>query len=64
MHKEMVQYYPILSYKGIDPVSGSATYSFPYQDRNNLVPVTTSFRPSTALTTTWQAQIGARYIFN
>lgn len=54
----------LLAYKGIDPASGRATYSFPYQDRNNLIPVTTSFRPSISLGTTWQAQIGARYIFN
>jgi hypothetical protein len=54
----------ILTYKGLDPATGKPTYSFPYLDRNNLVPVTTSTRVNTDQISRWQAQIGVRYIFN
>lgn len=54
----------LLKYAGLDATTGKATYSFPFQDKTNLIPVTTSFRSSTSLGTTWQAQLGLRYIFN
>ena len=54
----------LLRYAGLDAATGKATYSFPFQDRTNLIPVTTSYRTSTSLATTWQAQFGVRYIFN
>ncbi|GAC1304926.1 MAG: hypothetical protein NVSMB24_13120 [Mucilaginibacter sp.] len=54
----------VLTYKGLDPVSGRPTYSFPYLDKNNLIPVTKSFTYDTSLGSRYQAQIGVRYIFN
>ena len=54
----------VLSYKGIDPATGHATYSFPYLDKTNLIPVTKSFVYDTSQLSRYQAQIGIRYIFN
>jgi hypothetical protein len=54
----------VLSYKGIDPATGRATYSFPYLDKANLIPVTKSFINNTSQLSRYQAQIGLRYIFN
>lgn len=54
----------VLTYKGIDPVTKAATYSFPYLDKNNLIPVTSSTKTNTDQISRWQAQIGVRYIFN
>ncbi|WPU96203.1 TonB-dependent receptor [Mucilaginibacter sabulilitoris] len=47
--------------KGAD---GKATYSFPYLDANNLVPVTNSYKTDISQFSRFQAQIGVRYIFN
>lgn len=54
----------VLSYKGIDPSTGHATYSFPYLDKTNLIPVTKSFVYDTGQESRFQAQVGLRYIFN
>jgi hypothetical protein len=54
----------VLSYKGIDPVTGHATYSFPYLNKTTLTPVTSSFINDTSQLSRWQAQLGLRYIFN
>ena len=54
----------ILSYKGIDPATGHAEYSFPYFDKTNFIPVTKSFIYDTSQLSRYQAQIGIRYIFN
>ncbi|MDF2430455.1 MAG: hypothetical protein JWP44_86 [Mucilaginibacter sp.] len=54
----------VLSYKGIDPATGRAMYSFPYLDKNNLIPVTKSFINDSSQGSRYQAQIGLRYIFN
>jgi hypothetical protein len=54
----------VLSYKGIDPATGRAMYSFPYLDKNNLIPVTKSFINDSSQASRYQAQIGLRYIFN
>jgi len=54
----------VLSYKGIDAVTGHATYSFPYLDKTNLIPVAKSFIYDTSQLSRYQAQIGVRYIFN
>ncbi len=54
----------VLKYQGIDAVTGHATYSFPYLDKNNLIPVTKSFVYDTSIFSRYQAQIGVRYIFN
>ena len=54
----------VLKYQGIDPATGHATYSFPYYDKTNLIPVTKSFVYDTSQESRYQAQIGIRYIFN
>ena len=54
----------VLSYKGIDPATGRAEYSFPYLDKTNFIPVTKSFIYDTSQLSRYQAQIGIRYIFN
>ena len=51
-----------LAFKGVDTATGQPTFSFPFQDSGNQIPVTSSFRSSTA--GLWQAQLGIRYIFN
>lgn len=53
----------ILNYKGLD-ASGKPTYSFPYADKTNLIPLTNSYKTDTNQLSRWQAQIGIRYIFN
>ncbi len=54
----------VLSYKGINPATGNPTYSFPFLDKTNLIPVTKSFIYDTSQLSRYQAQIGIRYIFN
>jgi len=54
----------ILSYKGLDAVTGQATYSFPYLNKTTLTPVTSSFINDSSQLSRWQAQFGVRYIFN
>ncbi|MBB5637953.1 hypothetical protein HDE68_003878 [Pedobacter cryoconitis] len=54
----------VLKYQGTDPVTGKANYSFPYLDKDNLIPVTNSTKVNTDQISRWQAQIGVRYIFN
>jgi hypothetical protein len=54
----------LLSYKGIDATTGRPTYSFPYFDKANLIPVTRSFVNDNSQLSRYQAQIGLRYIFN
>ncbi|MEX8546761.1 MAG: carboxypeptidase regulatory-like domain-containing protein [Mucilaginibacter sp.] len=54
----------ILSYKGIDAATGKPTYSFPYLDNNNQIPLTNTFANGISQVSRWQAQFGVRYIFN
>jgi hypothetical protein len=54
----------ILNYKGIDPVTKRATYSFPYLNAAKATPVTQSFVNGTSQLSRYQAQLGLRYIFN
>ena len=54
----------ILSYKGIDAATGKPTYSFPYFDAANQVPLVDTFGSSIDQGSRWQAQIGLRYLFN
>jgi hypothetical protein len=54
----------VLTYKGIDPATGHATYSFPYLDKTNQIPVTKSFILDNSQLSRYQAQVGIRYIFN
>ena len=54
----------VLKYQGIDPVTKQATYSFPYLDATNQIPVTRSFINDFSQLSRYQCQIGLRYIFN
>jgi hypothetical protein len=53
----------ILKYQGLDN-TGHATYSFPYFDKTNLIPVTKSYSPDISQLSRYQCQIGLRYMFN
>ncbi|MCC8407483.1 carboxypeptidase regulatory-like domain-containing protein [Mucilaginibacter sp. UR6-1] len=53
----------LLTYKGLD-ANGRPTYSFPYFDNANKVPLVNSFGNGISQQSRWQAQIGLRYIFN
>jgi len=55
---------PVLIYKGIDPVTKRATYSFPLLDAANNIPITSSYKYDSSQFSRWQAQFGVRYIFN
>ncbi len=44
--------------------TGKPTYSFPYLDATNQVPLVNSFRDNTGLVSRWQGQLGLRYLFN
>jgi hypothetical protein len=54
----------VLKYIGNDAVTGRATYSFPYLDATNQIPVTNSFKNDISQFSRFQAQFGVRYIFN
>ncbi|SEO30906.1 TonB-dependent Receptor Plug Domain [Mucilaginibacter gossypiicola] len=54
----------VLRYAGADATTGRPTYSFPYLDANNQIPVTKSFQNDISTLSRFQAQIGVRYIFN
>ncbi|SDP55275.1 Carboxypeptidase regulatory-like domain-containing protein [Mucilaginibacter sp. OK268] len=54
----------VLRYMGKDATTGKATYSFPYLDANNQIPVTNSYKTDISQFSRFQAQIGVRYIFN
>jgi hypothetical protein len=52
------------SVAGSTPGSTKATYTFPYLDATNQIPVTNSFKTDISQFSRFQAQIGVRYIFN
>ncbi|MDN3579714.1 TonB-dependent receptor [Mucilaginibacter flavus] len=54
----------VLRYAGLDATTGRPTYSFPYLDANNQIPVTKSFQNDISILSRFQAQIGVRYTFN
>jgi hypothetical protein len=54
----------VLKYIGTDAVTGRPTYSFPYLDAINQIPVTQSFKNDISQFSRFQAQFGVRYIFN
>ena len=43
---------------------GKPTYTFPYLDNTNQVPLTTSYRDNLGIDSRWNMQIGIRYLFN
>jgi hypothetical protein len=53
----------VLKYQGLD-ATGHATYSFPYLDKTNQIPVTKSYINDISQISRYQVQIGFRYIFN
>ncbi|MBE9586261.1 TonB-dependent receptor [Mucilaginibacter sp. JRF] len=53
----------LLSYRGLD-AQGRPTFSFPYLDNTNKVPLVNSFGNGISQQSRWQAQIGLRYLFN
>jgi hypothetical protein len=54
----------LLAFKGVDPATGKPTFSFPYFDNANQIPLTNSFGNGVSQLSRWQAQFGFRYIFN
>ncbi|AMR33253.1 TonB-dependent receptor [Mucilaginibacter sp. PAMC 26640] len=54
----------LLTYKGIDAATGKPSYSFPYFDNTNQIPLTSTFGNGVSQSSRWQAQIGLRYLFN
>lgn len=54
----------LLTYKGVDATTGKPTYSFPFYDNANQIPLTDSFGNGISQASRWQAQFGIRYIFN
>ncbi|MBC9911440.1 TonB-dependent receptor [Chitinophaga varians] len=44
--------------------TAAPAFSFPYQDKDNQIPVTNSWRDNTNTLSRWQGQVGIRYIFN
>ncbi|MXV52327.1 TonB-dependent receptor plug domain-containing protein [Pedobacter sp. HMF7647] len=54
----------LLTYKGLEAGTGKPTFSFPYLDSSNQIPLTNSYTNLTTQLSRWQAQIGLRYIFN
>ena len=44
--------------------AGKPTFSFPYLDANNKIPLITTFQNSTSQGSRFQVQMGVRYIFN
>ena len=56
--------YQLLKFEGLAADGKTPTYSFPYQDVNNLSPYTNSYTNNTGITSRWQMQFGIRYLFN
>ena len=58
--------YSLLNYKGLATTgadAGKPTFSFPYLDAANQIPLTNSFQNSTSQSSRFQVQLGLRYIF-
>ncbi|CAN5448596.1 carboxypeptidase regulatory-like domain-containing protein [soil metagenome] len=52
-----------LQYEGYSPYSDRPSFSFPYLDPENEIPLTSSFKDDTDIYSRWQGQIGIRYSF-
>jgi len=58
--------YSLLNFKGIissGADAGKPSFSFPYLDATNQIPLTSSFQNSTSQSSRFQIQLGIRYIF-
>jgi hypothetical protein len=53
-----------LKYEGLAADGKTPSFSFPYIDDKNQVPLTNSFQNNTSITSRWQMQIGVKYLFN
>jgi hypothetical protein len=53
-----------LTYEGLAADGKTPSFSFPYLDAANQVPLVNSFTNSTSIGSRWQMQFGIRYIFN
>ncbi|QNR83863.1 TonB-dependent receptor [Pedobacter riviphilus] len=54
----------LLNFKGIDAATGNPTFSFPYLNAENNVPLVNTFSNSIDETARWRIQLGLRYRFN
>ena len=52
-----------LSFEGV-AADGKPSFSMPYLDKNNQVPLVNSFKDNTNIISRWQMQFGIRYLFN
>ena len=53
-----------LTYEGLAADGKTPSFSFPYLDATNQVPLVNSFSNSTSIGSRWQMQFGLRYLFN
>lgn len=53
-----------LTYEGLAADGKTPSFSFPYLDATNQIPLVNSFTPSTSISSRWQMQFGIRYLFN
>jgi Carboxypeptidase regulatory-like domain len=53
-----------LTYEGLSADGKTPSFSFPYLDATNQVPVVNSFSNSTSIGSRWQMQFGFKYLFN
>ena len=53
-----------LTYEGLGADGKTPSFSMPYLDATNQVPVTNSFTNNTGILSRWQMQFGFRYLFN
>jgi len=54
----------LLKFEGMAADGKTPSFSFPYLDAGNAVPVTNSFTNNTGISSRWQMQFGIRYLFN
>lgn len=52
-----------LAFEGV-AADGKPSFSMPYLDKNNQVPLVNSFKDNTNIISRWQMQFGIRYLFN
>lgn len=53
-----------LTYEGLAADGKTPSFSFPYLDATNQIPLVNSFNSSTSIGSRWQMQLGLRYLFN
>ena len=53
-----------LTYEGLAADGKTPSFSFPYADAANQVPLVNSFSNNTSIISRWQMQFGIRYLFN